>query len=201
MQKFENHEQMKEYVEKERKRLEERKKIKKEIVSNDNYINWLESFTNKYYKFRDDDFIYNKHDLTDDDLENVNNLSLLYSGINDYATGNYIYPFADSDFVYYYKIKYNNIGYEIGVITGRENLYFCEKNTNIDDSFIDFNDIILNTKSERTEYIEKRLLQLSNIIKYFYEEKIPLNAIKSTINDTISNIENTSYNKIKTLRR
>ena len=188
MQRFENREQMNEYVEKERKRLEERKNKVKEIVSNDNYINWLQEFTIKYPNFRSDT-LFDNNKLSLIDKDNINNLKLLFEAIYNYASSNYIYPLNDFDFVEYYRIKYNNISYEIGIITDKGTLFFCERVNNIDDTFIDFNNIILNKKEDSTEFIEKRLTELSNIITYFYEQNIPLNAIKSTINDTLWSIE------------
>lgn len=201
MQKFENHEQMREYVQKERQRLDERKNKIKEIISNNNYINWLQKFTLTYPKFRNDDFINNKDKLEESDLKNIDNVSLLYYGIKDYANSNYIYPFIDSDFVKYYRIKYNNIGYEIGMIIGQETLFFCERVDNIDNTFIDFNNIILNKKEENTKFIEERLNELSNTITCLHEQNIPLDIIKSIIDDNIFNIEEKSKIKSKIYRR
>lgn len=199
MQKIENHEQMREFVEKEKKRLEVRQNKIKELISNNKYITWLDKFTNKYSTFRDDDFLYDKDNLSKEDLENVDNLNLLFNGIENYAKDNFIYPYADSDFVNYYRIMYNNFGYEIGVITGQGTLFFCEKTNYIDDSFIDFNDIILNKKQKNTDLINKRLAELSSIITYFYEQNVPLFAIKSTVTDTLWQIEENSIKSTKKL--
>ena len=51
MQKIESREKMREYIEKERQRLEARKNKMHEIISNDRYIKWLEEFTKIYSKF------------------------------------------------------------------------------------------------------------------------------------------------------
>lgn len=200
MQKFQNHEQMKEYVEKERKRLEERKNKVKEIVSNTDYINWLQKFTLIYPNFRSNDF-FNNNKISDSDKENVNNLMLLFEAIYNYSHDNYIYALKESDFTEYYRVKYNNVGYEFGIITDQKTLFFCKRVNQIDDTFIDFNDILLGKKQKNTEYIEKRLIELSNIISYFYEQDIPLKAIKTTINDTLFDIEEKNKQKVKLLRR
>ncbi|MBQ8891627.1 MAG: hypothetical protein IJ068_02050 [Bacilli bacterium] len=190
MQKIESREKLHELVEKDKKRLEARKNKIHEIVSNDVYIKWLERFTNKYDKFQDDEFFYDKKHLSDEDLDNVNNLSLFFDAINHYASLNYIYPKKEFDFTHYYQIKYNGIGYEIGVITGQGTVSFCERTYNITDEFIDFNDIMINKPQEKTEYFNKRLIELSSIIGYYYEQGIPMHAIEQTINNTLSDIKN-----------
>ena len=195
MQKIETREQMREIIEKERKRLEERKNIMHEIVSNNKYIKWLEEFTKKYPKFYNNDFFYEESDkVTKVDLENIDYLGLLFEGINDYAKKNYIYRVNESDYIDYYDIKYNNIGYRIGVLTGQGTIVYCEREIVVDNA-IDFNDIILNKKQKNTDYYNKRLLELSNIISYYYEQGIPLVAIEKTIDSTLWNIKDNLVNK------
>ena len=208
MQKVESRQKMLELVEKERKRLEKRKQKIHEIITSNGYILWLEKFTQKYTQFRDEDFLYNIYknkDITKEDLENMDYLGLLFEGIYEYAENNYIFPISDSNYTSFYKIKYNNIGYEIGSISGQITQFYCKRvNGNID-NFIDFNDIILNKKQPNTDYFNKRLLQLSNIIHYYYEQGIPLNSIDKVMNEAIWNIRDNERNKIfekeKTLRK
>jgi len=186
MQKIESREKMREFIEKEKQRLEARKNKMHEIVSNDSYIKWLEEFTRRYPKFSTYDLDLAK--LNKVDIENIDYLCLLYEGINDYAKNNYIYLVKDIDYREYYRIKYNGIGYIIGILSNYGNIIFCEK-TIITDDFIDFNDIILNKKQKNTEYYNKRLLELSNIISYYYEQGIPLRAIEKTIENTLWDIK------------
>ena len=156
-------------------------------MSNNEYISWLEKFTEKYSRFSDDSFSVKDKKITSTDLENSQNLSLLYEGIHNYAKENYIYAKQSYDFDNYYLIKYNNIGYKIGVMTGQGTYFFCERINEVTDEYIDFNDILLNKKQENTDYYNRRLLQLSSIISYYYEQGIPLKAIEKTIDDTLWN--------------
>lgn len=189
MQKIESREKMHAYAEEVKKKLLLRKNKMQEIISSNEYILWLEKFTEKYSGFSDDSFSDKDKKITSIDLENSRNLSLLYEGISNYAKENYVYAKSDLKFGDYYVIKYNNIGYKIGAMSGQGTFFFCERTNEITDDFIDFNDIILNKKQKNTDYYNKRLLQLSSIISYYYEQGVPLQAIEKTIDDTLWQIK------------
>lgn len=195
MKNIDNHEKMKEYVKLEQRKLEERKYQIKQLMSNYKYITWVENFTKIYPKIREDDFLYPKLKLDSKDIELGKKLNLLYEGINTYASKNYIYPSKDSDFVEYYKIKYNNIGYEVGIILGQRPLCFLEKVDEFDNTFIEFSDIVLNKKQVSTDYIEKELNELKNILEKFYKIGIPFPALKETIDNVIWSMELKESNK------
>ena len=200
MQKFENHEQMRAFVEKEKQRLLEIKKKVEEIKSNPNYILWLQEFTIKYPVFTDDS-LEDLKKLSTIDKENVSSLGFLFDCIYDYAENNYVYAFKDSDFTRYFNIEYNNIGYKIGLMSGQGIFHFCERLKKIDNTFIDFNDILLNKKQEKTKFIKEKLNELSNYIMNLNEQDIPLKAIKETVNNCFLDIEGLNYKHNKMLKK
>ena len=192
---IENRKIMKELVEKEKIRLEKIQNRIKNIISNPDYMNWLEQFSLKYPNFNSYEFYFNDK-LSKEDKDNSNDLALLYEGISNYAHDNYLYPISDSMYSGYYRIHYNNVGYEIGVIKDQKIITLCKRFDSYDDTFIDFNDIMLNRKQPNTDYITERLQELSNIVVGFYENNIPLRAIKSTLGKTITNLELESQEKL-----
>ena len=115
--------------------LIERINKQKEIQSNPKYINWLEKFTERYPRFTDDDILYEKKFKSAEDIDGVNNLSLLYNVIEEYAQKNYIYLEKNSDFYGSYKIKYNGIGYEIGCMVGQGTLFYCGRLSNPNETY------------------------------------------------------------------
>ncbi|HIS38134.1 MAG TPA: hypothetical protein IAB45_01350 [Candidatus Onthousia faecavium] len=66
----------------------------KEILSSPDYMLWLIDYTDK---------------------KQVEKLALLYEIIESYANENFIYP-KIRDISYYFRLKYEDIGYKIGVI-------------------------------------------------------------------------------------
>ena len=62
------------------------------ILSNTDYIKWLDRFTIEHSSFFDKDWLHSPEKISKEDLERVNNLHLMYRGIDTYANKNYIYP-------------------------------------------------------------------------------------------------------------
>lgn len=174
-----------EYVEKENDR-----KIKmQQMLSNKEYLNWLENFTIEHKNFFNTDWLYFPEKISDSDRINVENLDLLYNEIERYASENYIYPVHD-EFGNLYKIKLNNIGYEIEKLDFQgTTLFFCNRvQIKNDYEFIDFNDIINNNKKDNTNNIKDSLKKLSNIVVSLYESGVPLEAISITLDNTLNEI-------------
>jgi len=162
--------------------------IKNNMFSSTDYINWLTNFTLKNTNFTDEDWIYFPEKITKEDYENISNLHLMYDGISKYANKNYLYP-TDCYFGNFYKIKFNNIGFEIGILQGQGTIFFCNRipiENNQD--FIDFNDIINNKKSNNLIAIESELNNLSILIISLYQNNVPIDIIKTTINNTLNDI-------------
>lgn len=126
------------------------------MMSNTEYLEWLDQFTIDKEEFADDDWLYHPEQINDYDKEKVKDLSLFYFGIQDYAIGNQINP-TDCEFGNYYRVKLNELGFEIGILIGQGTIFFCKK-VSIDEEkeFIDFNDIIEFNKKDRPKLFIKK---------------------------------------------
>lgn len=168
---------------------ENAKNIKmEEMLSNTDYINWLNKFTIEHSSFTDDDWLYFPEKISKEDLEKVNNLHLVYRGIEKYANENYIYP-TNCDFGNFYKIKLENTGFEIGILFGQGTLFFCNR-VQIENKkdFIDFDDILNNKTNDNLTTIKNKLNELSNFISSLYKSDVPLEAIVNTLDNTLNEI-------------
>ena len=170
-----------------------------EISTNPNYILWLEKFTETYPNFFDDDFLSGKKAVSLEDMDGIDSLSSFYHVIERYADNNYIYEDKESMYSGSYKIKYHNIGYEIGYLTGQGTVFFCNRVDNPDDTYIDFNDILTNKNQPNTERINQLLEELSIIVDSFYEQGIPLPALKKKLNQIISSLNKQTNEREKIL--
>jgi len=108
--------------------LQKQNKIK-ELVSNKNYILWLEEFTKSYPKFCDDDWLYKSDELSDRDTQMISYLGYFYECINQYAEKNYLSAYSDNIPFYncFYHIKFNAILYKIGIVSGQGTYYYCQR--------------------------------------------------------------------------
>lgn len=124
--------------------LESRRK-EKELTMNNEYVMWLEKFTEDYPNFSDEDWLYHAEKISKQDFKRVEDLPYFYGGIMGYADRHKIEA-NPCCFGNYYNIKYNNIGYEIGVMHGQGTIQFCKRVSLEDeineDKFIDFEEII-----------------------------------------------------------
>ncbi len=178
---------MNKHVEEMIEKQKRQKEIMKEMLSNTDYIEWLIDFTKDRESFADSDWDYSSEKLNDIDQNNVNNLSLFFEGVYNYARDNYLYstmrPFGES-----FQLKINDIGLEIGYMSGQGTLFYCKRIPLTDDSFIDINDIITNKKQDNVDSITGDLNYLSDTINNLYKRGVPLEAISTIINRTISEI-------------
>lgn len=173
------------------------------ILSNTDYIKWLDRFTIEHSSFFDKDWLHSPEKISKEDLERVNNLHLMYRGIDTHANKNYIYP-TSCNFGNFYNIKLENIGFEIGILGRQGTLFFCNRvSIKNQKDFIDFNDILNNKNvNVNATAIENKLNELSNLITSLYKSGIPLKAIKSILNNTLKEISSqTDIEQPKILKR
>lgn len=197
----EGKEKMKKWADEYRARLDERNLKIQEMFANSEYIDWLSHFTIENQNFSDDMWLYFPEKISKEDGSRVNDLCLMYEGIDKYASANYIFPYH-CDFGNFYKIKFNDVGFEIGTLSGQGTIFFCSR-VSIEDEkeFIDFNDIINNKKSDNVTTIENSLSELSEHVISLSNNGVPLEAITNTLNSTLSKLHSEKeVSKVKVLK-
>ena len=161
--------------------LMETERKQNELTINNKYITWLDKFTQEHPSFSDEDWLYHPDEISEQDLKNVEILPYMYGVIMEYAEKHNIEA-NPCCFGNYYNIKYNNIGYEIGVMHGQGAINFC-KRVSLDeeineDRFIDFEDIIneqnkisseiLNKNKEKSEQKKYKVLFYRDGKSYYF---------------------------------
>ena len=167
---------VREYIEKQQM---EAQKIKK-LMSETTYVEWLKEFTQDRDSFTEEDWAYSQEQLTDKDRENVDNLSLFYRGIENYANSNHIEP-NFFDFGEFYKVKYNDFYFKIGIAYGQgTRIFFSKFDGKNMKGFINFNKVLPQNKN--TE-------KLSKLIIAMHKNGMPIEDILNTINETITALD------------
>lgn len=119
------------YIEKERIR----RNTMISMIENDSYINWLIDFTNKYSSFT-------TNIINEENQNNIEKLSILYDLLEIYAEDHNIKA-IQFDFGNYYNMNYNDICFEIGVLSGQGILFFATRKLfDKGITYIDFNEIV-----------------------------------------------------------
>lgn len=165
------------FFEEVKNKLEERKKL----ISNYDYINWIENFTLSHTSFTTDQWLYFPEKISKEDYDNVSKLSDFHEAISNYCYKFFIDISAKEKFeATNIHIKYNNICYEMGLVVGQGSLVYIGREE-ISEKAIDFSDIVNNTPPE--SYASKKTL-LDSFEIFISEMKdlgVPYHSIITTI--------------------
>ena len=162
-----------------------KEKINK-ILSNEDYINWLEKFTLNTPRFYCDSCFSPSINSLDNISQNIQDISLLYNAIKNYANDNYIAPIPTvcGD---YYSIKHNNVGYQIGIMTGPETIYYCMR-TEEEKNYIPFKDIQNNIKTPTAILINNKMEELTKLISSMIDNDISYDIILGETEKTLQKV-------------
>lgn len=142
-----SYESIKEIIDKTAKRLKEENEMQEHLLSNDDYLIWLDIFTKSHGNFTTDEWDYNVNDINKDDMNKLKLFKYLFEGIKEYAMENAIRPIREGSFYSeMYKLHYNNNYYLIGLVVGQGSYYFCQRKEYIVDS-INYDDIMKKTNN------------------------------------------------------
>ena len=158
--------------------------VKKDMIENTNYIDWLIEFTKEHPVFSDEDWLYNEENISKEDLEKVRNLPLLFECIYSYANRNYISSNLD-EWGESFSINKDDVYMNIGYNTGQGTIFYCER-TDKQENSIYFYSIMNPNTSMRTMHIEHCLEQISDDIRELLVTfKVPV----EYIHEMVSNAE------------
>lgn len=156
---------------------------------NDDYINWLEKFTEKRDGFDTLALVYNADNYSEYDRENIENLETLYEVISEFAEKNYIVP-TKTDLGNFYSIRHNDNGFYIGADWGQGVSFYCTRLDEVEDNSLNYSDIVHNDKLPETIMKEQRLEELSLMIdKLFNDDNIPVEVIENKTNEAFQKIK------------
>lgn len=163
--------------------------IKIDIINNEHYMEWLIKFTEQFPAWRDDMINYQTFIISNEDKKNMVKLKYFFEIVNNYAYENGIRKYSYDNEVYYL-VKINNYGLRIGMITGPEICYYCQREINNDMGCIDFGNIKFQSghKNVQNDY-RKELLQLETIMMELYQKKIPVGTIEDTTKNVLKKIK------------
>lgn len=158
---------IKEAVEEFNYEYEERKAKARELVSTTEYIEWAISYLEGKKSFSNDtwrDFF--PVDVKEEDRKKIEELSLFFEAIEDYAKKNFIMPIVDER-EQFYRIRYNGEVYVICEYYNPETNVAFTKETKLvdDDDIIDFKNISSDTPNPEADEIKTKIDKLIECIK------------------------------------
>ena len=156
---------------------------KKKIISNYDYISWLEKFTLSHDSFADDSWLYNPSEISKEDLKNVRMLDIFFGALSEYCHKYYIN--IDEEYEEErINLKYNCVGYVLGLVVCQGSyVYVLRKH--LEDNEIDFEDILKDTVPDDFEDKKALLQQFEQIVAEMRGMDVPLSAMLKIFNEQI----------------
>lgn len=155
---------------------------KKELVSDYNYILWLEKFTLLYERFTDDMWLYRPEELSKEDSKNVENISLFFGALSEYCLKYHInfvrgerYKTESID------IRHNAVGYQIGLIVGQGAYVYVERKEPAENA-IEFERIMKDIAPDDFEKKKALLQSFEQIVTEMKKIDVPTSAILEILN-------------------
>ena len=142
---------------------------KKKIISNYDYITWLENFTKTYPSFAEDTWLYQPEKISENDYSNVVRILTFFDAIRSYCHHFYICTPGDDAFESErIHITHNHIGYQLSCFSGQGTFVVIKREEPPKDA-IKFSDIVnynapanFETKKELLEQFEKLILTMQD---------------------------------------
>lgn len=159
------------------RKIEQQMKQENKLISNYKYIKWLEIFTLSHPNFADDTWLYSKDEISQEDYINVCKLTSFFSAIQRYCSQFNIDTSGTEAFeASCIHIKYNGIGYAIGLMVGQGSFSYITREEVLKNS-IDFKAIVKKIPPYQQEIVDILLKRISWISK----EDIPLDELIETV--------------------
>ncbi|MBE5813406.1 MAG: hypothetical protein E7314_07190 [Clostridiales bacterium] len=161
--------------------LKEQEDAEKQIISNYDYISWLENFTQIHEGFADDSWLYKKEELSAEDYAKVEALHLFFNAISDYCRRFHINIEGQEKFEFEkIHIKHNNVGYQLGLVIGQGSyVYVCPEIPQ--ENAICFDNIMNNIAPEEFKTKKELLQKFEKIISTMKEADIPSEIVINTL--------------------
>lgn len=163
--------------------MKKRRMRKQELLSNCDYISWLEKFTLIYESFTNNSWLYEPKEISEEDITKVRELELFFDALYDYCD-KYLINMA-SEKMYEdscINIKHNGVGYQLGFCRGQGAYVYVERKTPADNA-IDFSQIVSDTAPEDFETKRALLMQFEQIVSEMKEKNIPTSIMLKIINE------------------
>lgn len=174
-----------------------RESIKNIMRSSKEYVDWLKKFTEENPSFSDDYYEIVSGEYSDTDKINMQNLSLLFEVIDEYAKENYMST-RKNEYSESYNFRSDDISYNIGFFRGQGSSFFCQRIDDIETKdFIDFDDIIKGSYTNDFEKNKNEVEKMKNSVMELYQSGVPLEIIKSEFENTIKNLKSRKQNTLK----
>ena len=154
------------------------------VLSSNDYLNWLVSFSNQVPSLTDDNLVVN---YEEQDLINIQRLRYLFEAIRLYADKSYIAPDELEDKYIYYLSYQGNI-WQIGEKHSDLISYSYAKVTDVPEGtvVIDFTDMQEDKKLLQNDSLKVSLAELAKHIELLLDNGVPEEEIIKTTEDTIN---------------
>ena len=161
--------------------LKATQEAEEQLVSNCDYILWLEDFTQTYKTFSTNSWLYAQKEISEESYDNVQKLFLFFNAISNYCYKFYIniewYESFERERVH---IKHNNVGYQLGLVVGQGSFVYVSREEPQDNA-ICFDSIMNNVVPDKFKAKDELLQQFNTLLAAMKEADMPSGIITDTL--------------------
>ena len=155
---------------------------KKELISNCDYMMWLEKFTLLYSSFADNTWLYKPDEISENEKEKVEKLELFFEGLSEYCHKYYINISCNERFEEErINIKHDGIGYQLGLVIGQGGYVYVERKEP-DENAIEFSDVLNDVVPADFESKKALLMQFEQLVSEIKAKDIPTSILLKIVN-------------------
>lgn len=161
--------------------LNRKKEEARKLISDYDYINWLEKFTNVHPSFSDDKWLYFPEKISKEDYSNVEKIVPFFEILQKYCNTFLIETNVEAEFsTNSIHIKHNNIGYEVGLVVGQGAVVYISREE-ITEKSIEFTSIMNDVPPKDYETKKSLLDTLDLFISIIKRKDVPEESIINVI--------------------
>lgn len=168
------------------KEFQERLEMRKRLICNTEYIDWLYEFTDKHPAFTDDAWQYNRQSISDEDYNKVCMLADFYQAISDYHMKNLLKACRDECETFYI-VRYKDKYFAIGVAIGQGAFNFVTVLDSVPKSYILYESIMYDLTDGEYYIKESKLNELHELLKSLKDmqvaEEVVISLVSSAFKD------------------
>lgn len=168
--------------------FEKNNSVRKRIISDNSYIEWLYSFLLRNGSFTNAESVNSAGEISEVDRNNIKCLDVLFECVDEYVKDNLIDMCYSND-CSFYRISYKDICFALGFYLTENRYYFCKKvDFDRQYNYIRFDDV-LDRQCEITDDVRKLAEVFSMVIENAHRNGIPCWFIREVVNDTLDHID------------
>lgn len=164
------------------KKVTENIELRKQLIKDTQYIEWLYNFTKRFPSFSDERWIYEEpKSISKEDSEKVSMLTTFFDAVENYFKKNLISA-NGKERDRWYTVKYKDVYFDIGVCIGQGAFNYVERQDKEQEKYVEFEKIVREVTDKYFQIKQEKLLRLEQLLSEIKKWEVPYEEIMIIVN-------------------